>query len=221
LESQGSYQLKYLYAKHTYNWTSSDLGLFMSLLWILQDVNLLVLLPAFVSYFKPRPAPSSCEWTFTDMSQKVAFDRKLTRISLLIDAIYDVLTFFLPSQSFSTLFAILLCLTSFTSGGNPAMHLPCTPAALVLRQQGRSDEIGKLFGALAVLPAVAHIISPGLHAFVYGATVARHPRRYSRWALRRGLLLWLSVLWKLSMVGRYCMMGKRKGCNFVGSVRCI
>lgn len=114
---------------------------------------------AFVSYFKPRPAPSSCEWTFTDMSQKVAFDRKLTRISLLIDAIYDVLTFFLPSQSFSTLFAILLCLTSFTSGGNPAMHLPCTPAALVLRQQGRSDEIGKLFGALAVLPAVAHIIS--------------------------------------------------------------
>lgn len=101
-----------------------------------------------------------------------------------------------------------------------AMHSSC-PGASSTRSKRRDREALRRISSASCCSAYHLCASPGLHAFVYGATVARHPRRYSRWALRRGLLLWLSVLWKLSMVGRYCMMGKRKGCNFVGSVRCI
>ena len=107
------------------------------------------------------------------MAQGPEFDRTLTRVSLLIDTISYLLIFFLTNQSSSTLFIFFSCLTSLTAGGNPAMH---SLAAVVLHHQGRSDETGKLFGALAVLSAVAHIVSPGLYAFVYGATVAHHPR---------------------------------------------
>lgn len=54
------------------------------------------------------------------------------------------------------MFVVLSCLSSFTSGGNPALH---SLAAICLHALGYSDEAGALFGALGVLNSVAHIIS--------------------------------------------------------------
>lgn len=53
-------------------------------------------------------------------------------------------------------FVVFSCLSSLTSGGNPAMH---SLGAVCLHAAGRSSEVGSLFGAFAVLSAMAHTIS--------------------------------------------------------------
>jgi hypothetical protein len=60
-----------------------------------------------------------------------------------------------PSSSQGA-FVAFSCINSFTSGGNPTLH---SLGAVCLHAAGRSSEVGSLFGAMAVLSAIAHTIS--------------------------------------------------------------
>jgi len=71
------------------------------------------------------------------------------------------------------MFVVVSCLSSFTSGGNPALH---SLGAICLHALGYSDDVGAMFGAFGVLNSVAHIISPTIYATIYGATVASFPQ---------------------------------------------
>lgn len=86
----------------------------------------------------------------------MTFDLNLARCSLAVDAFADLLVALATSASSSVPFVFLSCVSSFTSGGSPAMH---SLGAVILHQQGRSDEVGRMFGGLAVLSAIAHALS--------------------------------------------------------------
>ncbi|KAK0500376.1 major facilitator superfamily domain-containing protein [Armillaria luteobubalina] len=166
LISIGIYQIKYLYVKHIYSWSSSELGFYMSLLWISRAINLLVIIPVIVAYFKPK-AGSEGFSIYSEMN----FDKRLAQCSFAIDGLADALVAITPASA--PMFTALSCLNSFTSGGNPAAH---SLGAVCLHASGHSSEAGALFGAMAVLSAIAHTISPTIYAITYGTTVAYFPK---------------------------------------------
>ncbi|KAG7451208.1 MFS general substrate transporter [Guyanagaster necrorhizus] len=166
LISIGVYQIKYLYAKHIYSWSSSDLGFYMSFLWVSRAINLLVIIPVIVAYFKPK-AGSEGFSIYSEMH----FDKRLAQCSFAVDGLADGLVAITPASA--PLFTVLSCLNSFTSGGNPAAH---SLGAVCLHASGHSSESGALFGAMAVLSAIAHTISPTIYAVTYGSTVAYFPK---------------------------------------------
>ncbi|EEB90595.1 hypothetical protein MPER_11174 [Moniliophthora perniciosa FA553] len=168
LVSIGVYQIKYLYGTHVYSWKTDQLGFYMSLLWISRAVNLLVLLPLIISYFKPKPQHGESP----SIQSELRFDKLLASTSLAVDGLSDVLIALVPSSS-QFAFVALSCLSSFTSGGNPTLH---SLAAVCLHASGYSSEVGSLFGAMAVLSAIAHVISPTIYAVTYGSTVANFPK---------------------------------------------
>ncbi|KAF9468036.1 hypothetical protein BDZ94DRAFT_837450 [Collybia nuda] len=168
--STGVYTSKYLYAQHVYEWTATQLGYYMSLLWVTRAFNLLVLLPVIVSYFKPHLEAGAT--TPESMASEMRFDKNLARCSLAVDGIADALVAIAPTSSQPTYLA-LSCLSSLTSGGNPSLH---SLGAVCLHASGRGSEIGAFFGGIAVLSAVGHIISPYIFAFLYASTVAFFPK---------------------------------------------
>ncbi|KIL67629.1 hypothetical protein M378DRAFT_1022862 [Amanita muscaria Koide BX008] len=171
--SNGVYTSKYIFAQHLYSWTTIQLGYYMSLLWIMRAVNLLVVLPIVISYLKPKTsAAPGAPLSPRDVAAELRFDRHLAQASILLDGTSDLLVA-LTSQNSQIVFIILSCLTSFTSGANPALH---SLGAVCLHACGYSSEVGTLFGAKAVLVAVAHIISPTIFATTYAKTVAHFPQ---------------------------------------------
>lgn len=89
------------------------------------------------------------------------FDRFLAGISLAVDGLADTLVAALANKS-ESVFVGLSCLSSFTSGGNPALH---SLAAVCLHACGHGTEVGALFGAVGVLSAIGHIISVRIPVF--------------------------------------------------------
>ncbi|KAF5342541.1 hypothetical protein D9611_001959 [Ephemerocybe angulata] len=172
LVSTGVYSAKYLYAQHVFTWNTAELGYYMSILWITRAFNLLVFLPIVISYLKPKPttAPGSSP-NAHDVAAELKFDRYLAQISVGLDGLADSLVALTASRS-QPFFVALSCLSSFTSGGNPALH---SLGAIALHACGYSSEVGTLFGAMGVLSAVAHIISPSIYAGTYSRTVGSFP----------------------------------------------
>ncbi|KAJ7931571.1 major facilitator superfamily domain-containing protein [Mycena leptocephala] len=171
LTATGIYQLKYLYATHTYHWDPIQLGHYMSLLWISRAVNLLVILPVIVNYFKPK-TPITGASSPESIALELQFDKRLAQASLSVDALGNLLVAISPTSS-QISFIAFSCLSSFTSGGNPALH---SLGAVCLHALGYSSETGRLFGAIGVLNAIAHTISPILFAVTYSMTVATYPK---------------------------------------------
>ncbi|KAF5359742.1 hypothetical protein D9756_003443 [Leucocoprinus leucothites] len=171
--SIGIYAAKYLYAQHVYSWTTAQLGYYMSTLWISRALNLLVVLPIIIHYLKPkRTLPPGTQPSPSDIAAELVFDKYLAQISLFVDGLADALVAAVSNNS-QPLFVALSCMSSFTSGGNPALQ---SLGAICLHVLGVSDQAGTLFGALGVLNAIAHIISPTIYAATYGATVASFPQ---------------------------------------------
>ncbi|KAF5391576.1 hypothetical protein D9757_002388 [Collybiopsis confluens] len=168
LVSTGIFSIKYLYAKHIYTWSADELGHYMSLLWITRAINLLVVLPLIVYYFKPKHQPDDPLSIWSELR----FDKLLAQASVFIDGTADALVAIVPSSS-QPAYVAFSCLSSFTSGGNPTLH---SLGAVCLHASGRSSEVGSLFGAMAVLSAAAHVISPTMYAVTYGSTVATFPQ---------------------------------------------
>ncbi|KAJ6531844.1 major facilitator superfamily domain-containing protein [Mycena capillaripes] len=171
LISTGIYQLKYLYGSYTYKWDTVALGNYMSLLWISRAINLLVVLPVIVAYLKPK-TPITGASSPESIAAELQFDKRLAQASLSVDAIADLLVAITPSSS-QFAFIAYSCLSAFTSAGNPALH---SLGAVCLHALGYSSETGRLFGAIGVLNAIAHSISPAVYALTYSRTVSSYPK---------------------------------------------
>jgi len=169
--STAVYPLKYLYGQHTYSWTPPQLGYYMSLLWISRAINLLILLPLIVSYFKPKTTITGAS-SPESIGLELQFDRRLAQASLSLDALADLFVAISPASSQAS-FIAFSCLSSFASGGNPALH---SLGAVCIYALGHGSETGRLFGAIGVLNAIAHSISPTIFALTYSMTVSTNPR---------------------------------------------
>ncbi|KAG6899546.1 hypothetical protein C0993_009277 [Termitomyces sp. T159_Od127] len=123
-----------------------------------------------ISYFKPKATGTSAD--AAHIAAELQFDKRLAQASLAVDGLADALVALTPASS-QTLFVGLSCLSSFTSGGNPTLH---SLGAVCLHACGYSSEVGALFGGMAVLSAIAHIINPYIYALTYGSTVAYLPK---------------------------------------------
>jgi hypothetical protein len=130
----------------------------ISQLWISRAVNLLVILPVIVNYFKPK-TPITGASSPESIALELQFDKRLAQASLSVDALGNLLVAISPTSS-QISFIAFSCLSSFTSGGNPALH---SLGAVCLHALGYSSETGRLFGAIGVLNAIAHTISVGWH----------------------------------------------------------
>ncbi|KAG6895275.1 hypothetical protein C0992_002229 [Termitomyces sp. T32_za158] len=126
--------------------------------------------PVVISYFKPKPNGTNLD--AAHIAAELQFDKRLAQASLAVDGLADALVALTPASS-QTLFIGLSCLSSFTSGGNPTLH---SLGAVCLHACGYSSEVGALFGGMAVLSAVAHIINPYIYALTYSSTVAYLPK---------------------------------------------
>ena len=131
-----------------------------------------------VHYLKPKPtsAPGTPP-SPSDIAAELVFDKYLAQISLFVDGLADALVATVSNQS-EPLFVVLSCLSSFTSGGNPALQ---SLGAICLHVLGASDQAGALFGAFGVLNSIAHIISVSsvplvLVLFFTSVTIADHLR---------------------------------------------
>ncbi|PFH53013.1 hypothetical protein AMATHDRAFT_55923 [Amanita thiersii Skay4041] len=174
LISTGVYASKYLYAQHVYSWTTAQLGYYMSLLWVTRAINLLIVLPIIISYLKPKTAntPPGVPPNPEDLAAELQFDKLLAQCSLALDGTADTLVAITRTKT-PIPFILLSCVSSFTSGGNPSLH---SLGAVCLHACGYSSEVGILFGAMAVLSAIAHVISPYIYALTYATTVAYFPQ---------------------------------------------
>jgi hypothetical protein len=115
-----------------------------------------------ISYLKPKtPQGDGAAINAEHIHAELRFDKYLAQCSLALDCIADALITITPSKP--QIFVGLSCLSSFTSGGSPAIH---SLGAVCLHAAGFSSEVGALFGGLAVLSALAHIISVGVYLFV-------------------------------------------------------
>ncbi|KIK55823.1 hypothetical protein GYMLUDRAFT_47565 [Collybiopsis luxurians FD-317 M1] len=111
LLSVGVYQIKHLYAAHTYNWAPDELSYYISFLAGLRSAALLFLLPAIISAFKPKPTISSSpnaahgtkqtkpKPTKTHLASEIRFDLLLARCCIFIDILSPILIFIIPPPS--------------------------------------------------------------------------------------------------------------------------
>ncbi|KAI9461197.1 major facilitator superfamily domain-containing protein [Lactarius psammicola] len=166
------YNLKYLYVKHVYDWSTEQLGYYMSFLWVIRAVNLLVILPLILAYFAwDRKAPTKNS-SPAHLASAIRFDQRIAAISLFTDASANALVAISPTSS-QPLFIFLTSLGALTSGGHPALQ---SLGAVSLRAMGKGNEVGLVFGALGLVNAVSHIVAPGIYAAIYGTTVATFPK---------------------------------------------
>ncbi|KAF9565265.1 MFS general substrate transporter [Agrocybe pediades] len=122
--STGLFQIKYLYAVHTYGWSAEQLGYYISFMGAGRAVWLLFLLPSLIAFFKPKPA-SQAEKTVgkkatnnpittstavattgkkpnptrAQLGQEIKFDLALSRCSLCMDILSHSLVAIFPSPA--------------------------------------------------------------------------------------------------------------------------
>jgi hypothetical protein len=103
--STGVFQIKYLYAVHTYNWAADQLSYYISYLGGLRALGLLFLFPTIISTFKPKPPASEtgqgkqAKPTKNRLAVEINFDLLLTRCSIFIDILSQFLVTVFPSPS--------------------------------------------------------------------------------------------------------------------------
>ncbi|KAH8995633.1 major facilitator superfamily domain-containing protein [Lactarius akahatsu] len=166
------YNLKYLYVKHVYDWSTEQLGYYMSFLWIIRAANLLIILPLILAYFASNRKTPTKNSSPAHLAAAIRFDQRIAAISLFTDASANALVAISPTSS-QPLFVFLTSLGALTSGGHPALQ---SLGAVSLRAMGKGNEVGLVFGALGLVNAVSHIVAPGIYAAIYGKTVATFPK---------------------------------------------
>ncbi|KAI0305500.1 major facilitator superfamily domain-containing protein [Multifurca ochricompacta] len=182
------YNLKYLYVKHAYDWSTEQLGYYMSLLWVIRAANLLVILPLLLTYFASNRKAPTKHASPAHLASAIRFDRRIAALSLFTDATANAFVAISPASS-QPLFVLLTSLNALTSGGHPALQ---SLGAVSLRAMGKGNEVGLVFGALGLVNAVSHIVAPGIYAAIYSATVATFPK--AMFVISAGLLYITVVL---------------------------
>lgn len=124
--STGLYQIKYLYATHTYQWGAEQLGYYISFMGAGRAVWLLVLLPTLISFFKPKPKSQTSTTagkktqdnavvaangkkpkpTRAQLGQEIKFDLALTKCSLCVDILAHSLVSIMPGPPQASGFAV-------------------------------------------------------------------------------------------------------------------
>ncbi|KIJ51095.1 hypothetical protein M422DRAFT_44287 [Sphaerobolus stellatus SS14] len=198
----GMYPIKYLYAKHAFEWDGEHLSYYITAAGTCRMIYLMLILPTIITFFKPAdasPAPIATASeptnnTTTDPTQKktstpkmisaeIKFDLQVARGSLAIDVISNILVVIANMEPLFIVFSLL------SAGGAaliPAIQsiAMCT---LHLRQRLKDEDaavftkggtdFGKLFGAFALLQATGSmIIGPMLFGGVYSITVSTYPK---------------------------------------------
>ncbi|KAI0322571.1 major facilitator superfamily domain-containing protein [Amylostereum chailletii] len=177
LLGNGIFQIKYLFAQHVYGWGAEELSYYISFVGGARAVNLLLVMPFFISRFKPKPTASSdVSSTPAPASQAtINFDLRVAKVALFIDLVSHTLVS-LPLTASAPAFAIFSSLSSFSSGAVPAIQ----SLALILFQRSpnrSSNGIGALFGGFSALQATGQLIfGPLLFGMVYSSTVATYPK---------------------------------------------
>ncbi|TCD71062.1 hypothetical protein EIP91_000154 [Steccherinum ochraceum] len=202
LLSTGIFQLKYLYAEHTYGWGAEQLSYYISVMGAVRAVNLLILMPYLISRFKPKsetraaalPAASASlariigkpKPTLSQLHAEMSFDIILVRVSLCIDFCSHFFVFLSPVSAGPVLFVLFTSMSSLGAGVHPAVN-SIALCVLQIRQYAAEDAgevatqddggAGRLFGALSVLQSVGQsILGPMLFGLIYGTTVAHYPK---------------------------------------------
>lgn len=126
--SAGIYQIKYLYAGHTYNWGPERLSYYISFTGAARALFLLLILPFLIATFKSKPKPESSrkgkgraqqDYGTRDveaspdpqdakpapsrmqLGKAIRFDLRLTRFSLLVDILGNLLVTVAPAPAVS------------------------------------------------------------------------------------------------------------------------
>ncbi|QRW26991.1 major facilitator superfamily transporter [Rhizoctonia solani] len=188
--NMGSYHFKFQYALKTFHWSSVQLGHWLSLVGFWRALYLSVILPAILKALYAREARRSNgdESDNEKEAQVKRVDLLVVRVSLLIDLIGYILIGIVTSQMPFIGATILL---AFGGGFAPSVQslalALASPSAHIARRGARAhgeslppgakQEIGRLFGALAVIHALgAQVIGPAVYSTTFGASIGVYPR---------------------------------------------
>jgi hypothetical protein len=130
----------------------------------IRAVHALIILPTIIYFFKkkPKPLPTSLVNKIdptspldpSRLAREIHFDLYVARGSLIVDILsHTLVTLTTPSSQF--LFVAFTSLSSLGSGLIPAVQ---SLALCILQASGASADVGKLFGALAVIQAIGSTI---------------------------------------------------------------
>ncbi|KAI0259888.1 major facilitator superfamily domain-containing protein [Gloeopeniophorella convolvens] len=196
LLGSGIFQIKYLYAEHTFGWGAEQLSYYISFVGGVRALNTLLLMPFIIATFKPAPPPSASSTPASPSSpppamlaRSISFDLLVARGSFILDIIsHSLVAMHLSSSALA--FTGATSLASLSSGALPAIH----SLAICILQRSRqgSTELGALFGGLSMLTALGQtILGPLMFGIVYSNTVARFPEAIFALA---GALVFIALL---------------------------
>lgn len=112
--ASGVYQIKYLYATHTFKWSAEQLSYYISGMGFTRAVFLLCILPFLIAMYKPKPKvttdaseqnvsskPGKPKLTKGHLAQEIRFDLLVARCSLFIDFMSNALVALVPAPTYT------------------------------------------------------------------------------------------------------------------------
>ncbi|KAI0957937.1 hypothetical protein AcW1_006164 [Taiwanofungus camphoratus] len=185
----GAITYKIQYMSLTFGWTSEQVGYWTSILGAARAAHLTLILPVVIRIFHPKPpaihlpvepneplnpaeGSSSSPSTSppSNHTHSPAFDLVLARVSVVVEAFAY---FLMPTAPNGYVFTAYSVLSAFGSGSSPAIN--SVASALYTKNGGK--ELGKLFGAMAVVQTIcSQILGPFLFGMTYMRTVATFPK---------------------------------------------
>ncbi|KAG8705610.1 hypothetical protein FRC08_001574 [Ceratobasidium sp. 394] len=185
----GAYHYKFQYALKTFHWNSIQLGYWLSLVGFWRAVHLTIILPLILKglYARRERIASSNHLSEEEKEAQVKrTDLLVVRASLAVDLIGYILLGIITSQNPFIGATIIL---SFGGGFVPAaqslalaLEHPSIHAARRNASAGKSPapakrEVGRLFGALAVVQALgSQVAGPAIFSATFVASMGSHPR---------------------------------------------
>ncbi|CAE6409542.1 unnamed protein product [Rhizoctonia solani] len=188
--NMGSYHFKFQYALKTFHWSSVQLGHWLSLVAFWRALYLSIILPAIIKalYAREERLFSGVESDDEKEARVKKVDLLVARASLLVDLFGYILIGVVTSQ---TPFIGATIVLAFGGGFAPSVQslalALASPSAHIARREARAhrtslpssakQEIGTLFGALAVIHALgSQVVGPALYSTTFGASVGVYPR---------------------------------------------
>ncbi|KAF8610528.1 MFS general substrate transporter [Ceratobasidium sp. AG-I] len=185
----GSYHFKFQYAIKTFHWSSFQLGNWLSFVGFCRATHLIVILPFILKWLYARRERLLNNAQLSDGEKEAQVketDLLVVRASLLVDLLGYI---FLGSVTDQNAFIFSSAVLSFGGGFAPAtqslalaLSYPTAHAARRNAPPGKLPpparrEIGRLFGALAVIQALgSQVAGPALFSATFVATIATYPR---------------------------------------------
>ncbi|KAG8696390.1 hypothetical protein FRC09_008541 [Ceratobasidium sp. 395] len=185
----GSYHYKFQYALKTFHWNSIQLGYWLSLVGLWRAIHLTIVLPLILKGLYSRRERIANNGHLNDEEKEAQvkrIDLLVVRASLGIDLVGYVLLGIVTSQNPFIGATIVL---SFGGGFAPASQSLALalahPSAHAARRNTLAGklptpmkrEVGRLFGALAVIQALgSQVAGPAIFSVTFVASIGSHPR---------------------------------------------